>query len=268
MNRISRAKIPALVLSLVVTLPLHAQRELATDRPDATESPYTVERGRVQLEMSAAQYTRDRHNVEKSSGQTSIWNLAPLNVRVGLTADTELQVVADGYLDVEVKDRATGENRRTRGVGDLTLRVKKNLWGNDDGDTAFGVMPFIKLPTASDDLGNDSVEGGVIFPFAASLAGGWGFGAMTELDVVRNERDDGYALAWVNTATLGRDITERLGGFVELAAEVGEGKPALTFNCGATYGVNENLQLDAGVSVGLTRAADDLAFFAGFAQRF
>jgi hypothetical protein len=267
MNKLSTKPL-VIAAAFVVTAPLHAQRELSTDRPDATESPHTVAQGRVQLEMSAAQYTRDRHNVEKSTEQVTLWNVAPLNVRVGLTQDTELQIVADGYLELEKEDRATGERQRTRGVGDLTLRAKKNLWGNDAGDTAFGVMPFIKLPTASDDLGNDSVEGGVIFPFAASLAGGWSFGAMTELDVVRNERDDGYTLAWVNTATIGRAVTERLGGFVELAAETGEGKPALGFNCGVTYGVNDDLQLDAGVSVGLTRAADDLAFFVGFAQRF
>jgi hypothetical protein len=247
---------------------VRAERELTSDRPDATESPYTVEPGRVQIESSFAQYTRDRHNPEHADVRVEGWSVAPFNVRVGLAPNAELQVVVDSYLDVKVEDRDAGVTERVRGFGDVTLRAKWNFWGNDGGPNAFGVMPFVKLPTARDGLGNEEVEGGVIFPFAAELPGGWGFGAMTEVDVVRNAEDDGYALAWVNTATVSHDITETLGGFLELASEVGEGKPVLAFNCGLTYAVNANLQLDAGVNVGLSRAADDLTLFTGVVKRF
>lgn len=248
---------------------LHAARPLTTDRPDATESPFTVEPGRVQLEISAAEYTRDKNNPARDHTRTETWSVAPLNVRIGLTASTELQLVYEPHIIERVKDRALGTATTERGGGDLTLRYKLNLAGNDtEGAPAWGLMPYVKLPTADDALGNGNIEGGVIVPFATDLSDGWGFGAMTELAVVRNEADTGHRAAWLNTATLARDLTERVGVFFEATALVGEGKPAVTFNTGCTVGLTDDLQLDAGVNAGLTRAADDLTVFAGLAWRY
>ncbi|HEY0944397.1 MAG TPA: transporter [Opitutaceae bacterium] len=256
------------VVAAALPVPTRAERELTTDRPDATESPFTVEPGRFQIEASVAAYERDRHNPERDDTRVTMWNVAPVNVRIGLTPASEIQVVVDNYLDVEVEQPSTGRRDRRRGFGDVTLRYKHNLWGNDGGTTALGLMPFVKLPTNTDDLGNNSLEGGVIVPFAAELPAGWGLGAMTEVDVIRDEVDDGYDAVWLNTATVGHDLTERLAGFLELALEVGPGKPALSFNTGLTYAVNADLQLDGGVNLGLTRAAPDLVLFVGCTSRF
>src|SRR5690348_9134398 len=63
-----------------------AGRELTTDRPDATESPYTVAARRVQVEADAASFARDT-----AAGQrTETWEAGAFNVRLGLTARTEL----------------------------------------------------------------------------------------------------------------------------------------------------------------------------------
>src|SRR5262245_24478535 len=65
-----------------------AVRELTTDRPDATESPFTVDAGHLQLELDAAAYTRDR-----SGGVTTTeWVLAPFNLRYGLGQAGEVGV--------------------------------------------------------------------------------------------------------------------------------------------------------------------------------
>jgi hypothetical protein len=245
-----------------------AERELTSDRPDATESPFTVEPGRYQIESSFAQYTRDQYNPERTNVRVTAWSVAPFNLRIGLTPRSEVQVLIDSYLDVKIEDRDSGLTERVRGFGDVTLRAKWNFRGNDGGENALGLMPFVKLPTARNGLGNDSVEGGVILPFATSLPGGWGFGAMTEADIVRNAADDGHTLVWVNTATVSHDLTEKLGGFLELASEIGEGKPIFSFNGGLTYAVDADLQLDLGVNVALSRAADDLTLFAGCVKRF
>jgi hypothetical protein len=219
----------------------------------------------VQIETSVAEFTRDRHNPEREELRQTAWSIGSTNVRVGLTARSELQFVMDGYRDVESRSPDTTERRR--GLGDLTVRAKWNLWGNDEGVSALGLMPFVKLPTAREGLGNDSVEGGFIVPYASDLGSGWGFGAMTEI-VVRNDADDGHASIWVNTATISRALTEKLGGFVEIATATGEGKPVATANWGLTYAVDENLQLDLGVNIGLTRSADDLTLFTGFVKRY
>lgn len=242
-------------------------REMATDRPDTTESPTTVDAGHVQLEMSFVAYGRDRHNPERDGVDVEAWDVAPLNVRIGITHDTELQVMLDGYLRAEARLPAAGQRERVSGFGDLTLRLKRNLLGNDGGDTAWALMPFVKIPTNSGGVGNDSVEGGVILPVNFTLAG-TGLAAMAEVDVVRNAADDGYTLALVGTLAYGFDLTDRLGAFVELASFSGEGRHALAFDCGLTFAVHADLQLDCGVNLGLTRAAPDLVAFLGVSRRF
>ncbi len=252
-------------LSAVVS---EAARPLTTDRPDATESPFTVEPQRVQLEVSAAQWTRDAHTPDQDGTRTETWNLAPFNVRLGLSARTELQIVHDGYVREEVRDRSSVATTSTRGLGDLTLRFKANFRGNDEGRLGVGIMPYLKLPTAARDLGNDKVEGGIILPFAYEISETWGFGAMTDVAVARNADNTRYLTFALFTATISRSLGERLGVFTEITCEVGDGKPGITLNTGATYGLGDNLQLDVGANVGVTRAADDLTLFAGLAYRY
>ena len=46
---------------------------------------------------------------------------------------------------------------------------------------------------------------------------------MTEFDFVRNDTDTGYTTNWVNTATFGHELTEKVGGYVELATTLTRG---------------------------------------------
>lgn len=258
----------AFVFALIACNDADAARELSTDRPDATESPFTVEPGRLQVELSFASFIDDRHNTERDATHTKILNIAPVNLRIGLSPSWEIQIVLDGFLDVKTGNRPLGFRMRHRGFGDTTLRMKHNFWGNDAGESAFGVMSFVKLPTHSGRFGERFAEGGILFPYAGKLSEDTSFGTMVELDVVRNSGDDGYDLIAVGTMTVGRDLTGAMGGFVELALETGVGKPSLGFNTGLTLAVNDNCQLDAGLSVGITRAAPDLGVFFGISQRF
>ncbi|HUG13109.1 MAG TPA: transporter [Opitutaceae bacterium] len=239
-------------------------RPMTTDRPDATESPFTVDAGRIQIEISFAQHTYDRHNPERSDIRVSEWNVAPVNLRVGLTHDTELQIVVDNYLHVEERSSSGSWRQRQSGWGDVTLRLKRNLFGNDGGESALAVMPFVKIPTNSGGVGNNHFEGGLVVPASVTI-GGRGFGIMTAMDLVHD--GDDYTAVWLNTVTTGFELSDSLGAFVELASETGGGSHALTFNTGLTLGISENVQLDAGVNFGLTRAAPDIAVFAGISIR-
>ncbi len=179
--------------------------------------------------------------------------------------DLDLQFAFDPWV------REDDGVRARDGVGDLQVRAKFNLWGNDSGDTAFAFMPFIKAPTASGGLGNDHVEGGLIFPFAVDLAEGVGLGLMFETDFVYDDEDDGYDTEFVFTAALGLDLTESLGVYIEGIA-VGSTDSATDFRgllgLGATLALTADLVLDAGVNLGLTGDADDFNFFTGLAIRF
>lgn len=237
--------------------PRDLRRDLSADRPDFTESPYTVDAGAVQLEMSFIDYA--------SRGSADTWTAAPFNLKLGVLNDLDLQFVFDPFV------REDDGMRSRKGVGDIEVRAKFNLWGNDEGDTAFAFMPFIKAPTASHGLGNDHVEGGLIFPFAVDLAEGVGLGLMFETDFVFDGIDDGYDTEFIFTAALGLDVTETLGVYLEgIAIESTDPGVDLRgiLGLGATLALTSDLILDAGVNLGLTGDADDFSIFSGLTIRF
>ena len=243
--------------------PREQMREMSADRPDVTESPYTVDAGHFQVELSFLEYTLD--DADKGP-QTEGFALLPSNFKVGLLNNVDVQLVVEPYLWTQVDGGGDGE-----GYGSTQVRLKLNLWGNDGGDTALALMPFVAFPTADDDVGGDGdrVEGGLIVPLAISLGERLGLGLMAEFDAVWDEEDDDYDLDFVHTASLAVDLTERVGAFVEYigVANSDGGDYRATAGVGITYALSEGLQLDLGVNAGLNNAAEDLRIFSGLTLR-
>ncbi len=247
--------------TLLNPTPRELMRELSTDRPDTTESPYTVDAGHIQLELSFFEYAR-----EDDGPTTDTFAVAPFNAKVGLLNNADLQFVITPYTREETDGAGTA-----CGVSDAQLRLKINLWGNDGGGTAMAFMPFISFPTGDDDLSSGRIEGGLIFPFAADLPAGFGLGLMAEVDFIFERGAGEYQVDFVHTATIARDLVGSLGGFVEYAGaenlSIHDGYRA-TLNTGLTYGIGPDLQLDCGVGLGLTEAAEDLVVFVGLSARY
>jgi len=244
-------------------VPVGLMRELSADRPDGTESPYTVDAGHFQAEVSIADYAHD----DEGGTQSDILTWAESNMKLGLTNNTDLQLVFTPYAR-EAVDLAGGPEEVLEGAPDLTVRLKANLWGNDGGETAFAVMPFVTLPTGSE-LSGDHVEGGLIAMLGWNVAATWSLGFQAEVDTVYDDEDDDYDAEFVHTAVLGFDVYEPLGAYVEYIGNAGsEGEYAAVFSTGATYTMNANLVLDAGTRVGLNDAAEDLVLFSGFTWRY
>ncbi len=76
--------------SLLNPTPRELWRPPGADRPDFTESPYTVDAGGVQLELS---FVDDAKN-----GHEEAWTVAPANLKLGLLNDVDLQFVFDRYV--------------------------------------------------------------------------------------------------------------------------------------------------------------------------
>jgi len=250
--------------------PRNLMREMSTDRPDKTESAYTVDAGHFQVEMDVLSYSYDRDNGLPGDTRVESLSIAPMNLKVGLCNRADLQMVVETYTSVRTHVRAAGQVEKQRGFGDITLRLKGNMWGNDGGRTALALMPFVKLPTNQDDLGNNSVEGGLIAPFAMDLGAGWGMAMMTEVDFVRGDRG-GHNPEFVNSITFGHNIIGDLDGYVEFFSAVSTEEDSEwvgTFDMGLTYGLTKDIQLDAGINIGVTRSADDWNPFLGLSWRF
>lgn len=237
-------------------------RDLNSDRPDATEGPFTVDAGRVQLEMDLV----NRADGESGGGRATEWGVAPFNLRLGVRDNFEVGLFVAPY--TRRTERAPGRARETvAGFGDVTLRAKVNFWGNDGGETALGLITDLKLPTAAAGLGSGAVAGTILLPASIELARGWDLGAMTGMDFVRSEAGR-RRCGWINSVTTGHGISKNLAGYLEIASETGADAPVTTFDAGLTLKLNADTQLDVGAQFGLSRAAADTVVFTGLTRRY
>ena len=242
-------------------------RELATDRPDKTESPTTVDAGHFQIEMDFATFTQDQMN----GVSAKTWNIAPFNLRVGLLNDVELSLVFESYVQKDTEDKTAKKMLVLSGVGNFITRLKVNLWGNDGGRTAFAFFPFMKFPTGTGGLNNNSIEGGAIFPFSMTLPAQFELGMETGVVISRNESSANYREEFVNSITFSREIAGKLSGYCEFFSIVNTERDSNwigTADFGLTYALTENVQLDCGCNIGVTDAADDINAFSGLSVRF
>jgi len=248
--------------------PRDQMREMSTDRPDQTESPFTVDAGHLQVEMDLgyAEFTRSHSGGADQDSTT--WGVIPVNLKLGLLDNVDVQFLVNPYLHSRVEGLPGGAVAAA-GFGDVLTRVKVNFWGNNGGRTAFAIMPFVKWPLPQSGLRNGTFEGGVIFPFAVDLGGGWSLGAMTEYDFV--SADSGRRVAqFVNSVAVGRSVTSKLGVYAEFYARSRRERDFRwqgQADTGWTYALGPNLQLDAGCNFGVTASAPDFRPFIGLSFR-
>jgi hypothetical protein len=236
---------------LFAPTPREQMRDMETDRPDTTESPYSVDAGHFQVEVDAVSGERDE-------GETEL-RLAATNLKVGLTSSTDLQLLFEPIV------LRGGESA----LGDLTLRLKRNLWGNDGGKSALGLMPFIRRPTAVEPNGSSHAEAGLVLPFALELPAGFELGSMLEADVAYHE--DHYGTDLIVSMTAGHALFGELEGYLELISETPLDAPpdsALTSSLGLTLGLDDDIRVDTGARLGINAAAPDLALFVGGSARY
>ena len=81
--------------------------------------------------------------------------------------DVELNMAP--FEEVNIHNRSTGATTDLTGTGDLYLRMKYNLIGNNSGNVAVTLFPYVKIPTAPPGIGNKDVESGLIIPVSFAL---------------------------------------------------------------------------------------------------
>lgn len=103
------------------------------------------------------------------------------------------------------------------------------------------------------------------------LPADWGLGAQAEMDYLQDSNSSDYHQEFIDTVTVSHDIAGKLGGYVELFSNVSTERGAkwiATFDLGFTYAITRDIQLDAGMNIGLTSAADDFNPFIGLSMRY
>lgn len=260
LSRIQQGLALVLGMSLTGWADSGASRDLSADRPDSTESPITVEPGLRQLETSFFSFTKSHQDGTSFES----WVIGETNLKFGLTDRSDLQLVVAPY--VHERERSAMGRTTSEGVGDVEVRFKWNLWGNDGGATAAGLLPWVKIPTGSD-VSNDEWEGGLIVPFAWDFSERFGLGFQVEAGRAFDE-GVGHYWAFSHTAVLGMAVTDQLGAFIEYVGTTSELPYQSQVSGGITFQVNEDVQFDFGGLIGLNDHSDDVTVFSGLTWRF
>ena len=114
------------VFTLFNPTPREYLRAMDRDGPGSTESPYTVDAGHFQVEMTLLAYTHDRESFDGMTQRFEEWEIASMNLKLGLLNQLDAQLVLEPYnLHYERKD---GSRVTRRGFGDTTFRLKYNFW--------------------------------------------------------------------------------------------------------------------------------------------
>lgn len=245
MNAANKFARGAALAALFCALPLRAPAQ-------TTEGPGTIGPGRVLLETDLWARSQDRHDGERIVD--TYWGATV--VSTGLRVDLDLQVGLQPHVESELE--GPDGTSRTSGIGDLFLGAKWSFLRDEAHGLTFAAMPYLKLPTAAEGLGNDHLEGGLVLPFEKVLTGSWTLGGSASLDLVRNESDDGYASSGSGTVFLGLNATGRIFLYGEGIASIpSAGSTAWMAGLGASYAFSEFLSLDYEYMDGLNEAAQE-----------
>lgn len=248
--------------------PSAAMRDFNADRPTRSNGPITVDAGHLQIESDLAAYT---HSTAAGTTTRLIQAFDPV-LKLGITNRIDLELQFTGYNWLSATPRDNQANLASaRGAGDLVVRTKVNLFGNDGGGPALALIPYIKVPTAAATIGNGHTEGGLIAPLALPLPWNLVLTLVPELDILKNQFDAGHHLNATGVIDLGYSPIKAVTLYAELYAARGADKripPVYTVDTAIAWMLTNTLQLDLGTNIGLNRNAPNLQLYTGIAERF
>ncbi len=252
-----------LLLASIFLAPSFARaqvRALSTDRPDRTESPYTVPSNWMQFESDLVSWGR----IEGDDERVTEFSLLTISAKYGVTNRVDLQFVFSPYDHAETQNTGSPDQEDS-GTGSAGLRAKFNLRGNDDGGIALALLPFATVPTRGDAV-FDFVTWGILAPLAIPIGDNSALTVMAGMTRIDNE--DWWVTA---SGSFGAAIAGDFAGFVELYFSRNsfdsDAIDDATLDVGVTYAPREDWQLDAGVYRGLATETEDWRVFVGASMR-
>lgn len=260
-------------LALMAAAPAHADDapgdggDICADRPTKAYGACAVPLGRVQVETGLV----DAGFLRQGGVVTDTLVLAEPALKYGLLPGFDVEADLPLYTQVRTHDRIAGGISHERGIGDLTLAVKYAP-SLGDGPVNLAVRPFLLLPTARSAIGAGGVEGGVDAPVNLKLDASWTLYVNPEVSVRRDDAGGGVHAETVQILGVTRQLPagfnvsgelwgdwsfERSGRLAQASADLA-----------VAWVVHHDLQLDAGVNVGLNRATPGAEVYAGVSKRW
>lgn len=232
---------------------------LSTDRPDFVESSNTVGLGRFQIETSLG---FERATLAGSTSRTAS---TPTLFRYGISPAWELRVETDGITSL----RATSGN--ASGLSDTAIGAKWHTQDADGSHPSVGWLFHVDLPNGSSAFRGQGARPSVRAVFEWELPKDYSLGVMPGISWNQTP-ESGHFTSGIFAVVAGKSFTERLRGFVEYSGQeitsAQNGGNVSTFDVGAAFLLNHNLQVDTVANWGLTRSTPRFTIGVGLSARY
>lgn len=217
-----------------------------TNRPGFSFTPGVVERGQIQLETSL------QH--DRPGGDARSTSLPLAELRFGVADQIEVFVSSLSWTETEA-----GANTSS-GLVDPAIGTKFRI-GNSDSKTRMAMLFQLSVPIGDESFTSDRWDPSAAFVWAHDsrfpLAG----------TVKISKFRGGFQLD--NGLKLPLSFAERHGGFIEWEANIPEhGDDTHWLNSGYQWLMDERMQLDLFLGLGLTEETGDYRLGIGFSYRF
>jgi hypothetical protein len=244
--------------------------------------PFTIDAGHVEVDVTAVSYGQDDELVGffflSGSGlvevreKLEIWRYGFTRIKIGLLNNLDAEVMIEPYQTITgtLELPTFRPFRRTlSGFGDLSARVKLNVWGNDGGKTALSVSGNATFPTANARIGSGRYAAGPSVEFAAQLPGEFELRINSGASISEDARDE-IQSTFGNLISLSHAIVGPLEEYCAFNTAVFTGGTVWVgeIRVGLNYRLCRNLEIYAGSSFGVTENAMDYQPFVGVAARF
>ncbi|MFZ1264433.1 MAG: transporter [Chitinophagaceae bacterium] len=233
-------------------------KKIDTDRPDQTESAFTVPARWIQVETG---FTR-----EKISAKTVSWTLPTILSKYGLSKKWELRLLTEynaqsfSYANYRLTD--------TFGLLPITVGFKVNLIEEKNLLPRISLIGYTGLNRLSSRKTNahfgSFFSPGIRFTFQNSLsenaAIGYNFGLEWE--------DTQEPPTWFYTFAPGFDLGEKWYGYIEAFGFLRKNEaPQHSLDAGIAYYISNNVKIDLSAGFGISKAAPKNYVAVGFSFR-
>ncbi|MEG3161277.1 transporter [Sphingomonas sp. LB2R24] len=241
-------------------------REYCPERPGLDTPACTIAPGKISVETSIADWTRDD---QPGSREDNIL-FGDTLVRVGVSDTIEARIGWAPFGHDRKRD-STGVDT-VNGVGDVSLGMKANLLNPDGSGVSVSVLPFVTLPVGRSSIGAGDWGAGFLVPLTYELSDTVSLDLTPEIDAAVDQDGNGRHLAYSSTAGLAFKVAKdfTLTGEVQALRDNDPDQHATQALAALSLAwmANDDLQFDILGAAGLNDDTPDTRVYAGISRRF
>lgn len=260
----------ASLVELLVDDGVPEPRPFRRERLALTRDAGTIVPGAWQLEITAGQFTLRNYQDESLFDDTSITFGEFINLRCGMTADIELQLSVSTYVFQPVSSGSSTLDGEFEFNPQVAAKI--NLIGNDGGDWAVALRPWVGIGDLTSGFDVDDLALGLDVPTTYQLDEELELRMLLTSRLYDKNVDPPLVSAALGLRTqFGQTFHGSLGVQFDMNTDPEVRTSGTRLAWVYDWLTDDNTMIDAGVTVGLEQddgSGDDIAFHVGYSVGF